>query len=716
MFRKSSSASYCRRFFPWVLLVAVAGLYGHTGLAGDYSYGITAQGNTGGLVIPYAHTLASGAIGLGYSNYREPLFGAPRANERNFVLGLGLSERVELFGRLAEVTNPSVGGTVNGTRDISANIKIKLLDLGSDGPQISAGINDIKGGANYFRSMYGVATLRLGAVGLTAGYAKGRSADSAPHLKPAFDGPFAGINIPLGRTGASVLAEREGRQTHVGLRWTSDSISTLANGLFSVSLQRSSSTQNIPGLKSPSTFAALSLVIPLEGNESIGSKRYEAQVDDFLPPIGVAGGETNADLKSRADLDERLAVLRARLLEVGLERIRVGKQGDAVVVQYENHRYAHDELDALGLVFGLAAEAVKSDAVQIRAITLKNGLPVYESSADVRAIREFLRGGTLSDLKESLAWRGGPSEAGYDRGVIWVDEIPSLYSPVRVEIKPDLNYTIATDVGVFDYALAANVGLSVPLWSGSQVFANYIFPVGRSENMEDGQAFAVMRQRSGLRSFALQQSFWLDRFSYNQISVGRFHYGVAGIEGESSIFIPRTDDVVRLTGAFYSSAPGGMVRSRVSGGIIYRHQLNALTTLEVGGQQYTDGSRGPSIEWGRWFGNVNVKLFYRRGGYAKFAGLQLSIPLTPRQGMMPGNVFVTGSGLHAQEVRTRMTDGRTRFNTVLPGGVQPLRLETSQTVDAQLNHGRMSLGYLKERAYKIKEAFFSYTTRTMRQF
>lgn len=716
MYCKYSSAFFYLQFFSRVTLIAASGLCGHAAFADDRLSGISAQGNTGGLVIPYADLLPSGTVGLSYGNYREPLFGPPRENEKNFILGFGLSENVELFGRLAELTNRADSGVLNGTRDISANIKIKLIDLGDGGPKISVGVNDIRGGANYFKSTYGVATFKLGSVGLTAGYARGRPADSAKSLKPAFDGPFAGVNIPLGKVGASLLAEREGQQTHLGLRWISDPISTLANARFSFSLQRSSNTQNIPGFKTPSTFTALSLIIPLDRSSHIHSKSFEPQVDDFLPPLEVSGVGVASDVESQANLDERLAILRSRLIDLGLERVRVGKQGDVIVIQYENHRYAHDELDALGLVFGLAAEAAKSDAVRVRAITLKDNLPIYESSADVRAIREFLRGGAISELRESLAWRGGVPELSSDSEVTWVEDDSSLHSFVRVRIAPDLNYAIATDVGLFDYALAANVGLSFPLWRGSQIFANYISPVSRSKNMEVGEAFAVMRQRSGLRAAAIQQNFWLDNFSFNQISVGRFHYGVAGIEGESNIFVPWSDDVVRLAGAIYSSAPGGMVRSKASGSIIYRHRLNSLTTLEAGFQQYTDGSRGPSIEWGRWFGNINVKLFFRRGGYAKFAGLQLSIPLTPRQGMMPGTVFVTGTGQHTQEVRTRLTDSRVRFNAVMPGAVLPFKFETSQTVDAQFNYGRMNLAYLRERIHTLKESFFVYTTRAMRQF
>jgi hypothetical protein len=108
--------------------------------------------------------------------------------------------------------------------------------------------------------------------------------------------------------------------------------------------------------------------------------------------------------------------------------------------------------------------------------------------------------------------------------------------------------------------------------------------------------------------------------------------------------------------------------------------LTPTMSLEAGAHYYGDGSKGPSLEWTRWFGDVSVQLFYRKGGNNQFAGLQMSLPLTPRQGMAPGSVFVTGASQYAQSVRTRLTTSSSPANLVIPGcRAPPPRLTAALT-------------------------------------
>ena len=130
-------------------------------------------------------------------------------------------------------------------------------------------------------------------------------------------------------------------------------------------------------------------------------------------------------------------------------------------------------------------------------------------------------------------------------------------------------------------------------------------------------------------------------------------------------------------------------------------------SLEAGLQSYSDGSSGPSVEWNRWFGDVAVQLFYRKGGERQFAGLQLSFPLTPRQGMAPGPVFFSGASQFAQGIRTRLTTAVQAANLVQPSAVRDLRLETTLDTE-QLNAGRASQRYFSEQLPRMKEAFFRY--------
>ena len=130
-------------------------------------------------------------------------------------------------------------------------------------------------------------------------------------------------------------------------------------------------------------------------------------------------------------------------------------------------------------------------------------------------------------------------------------------------------------------------------------------------------------------------------------------------------------------------------------------------SVEAGMQKFGDGSYGPTVEWTRWFGDVSVQLFYRRGADRQFAGLQLSLPLTPRKGMAPGPVVFSGSSQYAQSVRTRITTASQAANLVQPSAVRDISLDSSLDVD-QLNAGRMSQRYLASQVHRMREAFYLY--------
>jgi hypothetical protein len=404
---------------------------------------------------------------------------------------------------------------------------------------------------------------------------------------------------------------------------------------------------------------------------------------------------------------------------VGLERVRVGQRdgllGPVVVVEYENNRYAHNEADALGLVLGLGAELAPKGTQRIHAITLKGGLRLYETSVGVLAFREFLRDGVASPVRDSLIWDrlgmgvGQGADLAYLADTRWLDGTPTRHSRVRLELKPELNYTLGTELGVFDYSLAANLGVKVPLWRGAQLQSSVVQQFANSPNAADGGFFGSLRQRNGIKSIALAQSFWINEGILANIAVGRFHYDTLGIQGETMVFVPGTDHLLRGRAAVYNQDPGGLIGRERTLAASYRHALSPSMSIEAGLQKFGDGGFGPTVEWTRWFGDVSVQLFYRRGGDAQFAGLQLSLPLTPRKGMAPGPVVFSGASQYAQSIRTRITTASETANLVQPSAVRDISLETSLDVD-QLNAGRMSQRYLAGQAHRMREAFYLYAT------
>ena len=663
--------------------------------------GASAQGNTGGLVIPNARVLPQGAMALTYGNYQEPQLGE-HAVQQNFSLGLGLLPGLELFGRFANYTNDPAPGSImsSGVRDLSANVKLALPTPWAKGPQLALGANDVAGGAVFFKSEYVVASQQLGPVDLSAGYAHGKSLTG----HATFDGIFGGMALRVGDSGLSVLAEHDGQQRHAGVRWASAPLESMAGAQVVGTVQRSFGAVTPAGVDVSATNAALTLLVPLGGVESRASA--------FVPSKDMALPDPDAPTESggmRATDEDRLATLQKALVAVGLERVRVGQGQDVlgrlVVVEYENHRYAHNEVDALGLVLGLAAELAPKRVQRVQAVVLKDGLSVYVVSVGVDDYRTYLRGGPATAVRNSLVLdRATERSTAQTR---WLDAQASAASLLRLEVKPELNYALGTEVGVFDYSLAANVQGLVPLWRGARLYASLITPVGHTSNMDPGNAYDISLHRQGLKSLALQQSVWLGKQVLASVGAGRFYYDTLGVQGEAALFMPSSDDLLRVRGAAYNQAPGGLFGQAKSLAASYRHMLSPRASVELGGQAYSDGSVGPSLEWTQWFGDISLQIYYRRGDAYQFAGLQLSFPLTPRQGMQPGMVSVAGPAQQVQGLRTMITTADQPANLVLPGAVRSLQLDTSQEVDL-LNAGRMSQHYVQSQVPRMREAFYLY--------
>jgi hypothetical protein len=664
------------------------------------SLGISSQGNSGGLTIPWAYVLDTGSLSLTYGSYREPTIPA-NARRVNTSLGIGLFPNVELFGRITDYTQPGVGGALDtGQRDLSANMKVQIPLPWKNAPKLAVGLNDIGGGAVNFGASYLVASDEWGPLLWTAGYASGKAVGGVGSNQFAMSGRFGGLDLRLGRTGFSAMVEHDGRQKHAGLRYASSPLPILGGAQLIGTVHRSFDAQNLIGTDVDATNFSMSLVVPL-GSDPSKARNAQPQGYRALPALNPA-----APSGLPAD---RLAALQKALESSGLERVRVGRVSPSgihsLVVEYENHRYGQNEADALGIVLGLAAEYAPAGTPQLQVVTLKAGQAVHITKADVAAYRQFLRDGDAGIVRSTLVQLAQPDFP--SDTVNWLNSSPGPRSLARVEVKPDLSYAVATEVGLVDYTLAANVQAMVPLWPGAEFYTSFISAPTVSKNYEVGEILAGSRQREGFKVAALVQSFWVGKHIYAHIGLGQFNYDDVGWQTDATVFVPGRDDTVRFKGAYYQR-PGSFNANRAQPvSASYRYVYNPATWLEAGVQQYSDGSRGPSIVLTRWFGDVSVNLFYRRGDLAQFAGIELSIPLTPRQGMAPGALNLTGTSHFQRGLRTRITDSSTAQNLVQPNAVRDFQMDYNAEVQ-QLNAGRRGTAYLGTQMGRMRDAFFKY--------
>ena len=231
--------------------------------------------------------------------------------------------------------------------------------------------------------------------------------------------------------------------------------------------------------------------------------------------------------------------------------------------------------------------------------------------------------------------------------------------------------------------------------------------ITNTANTEPGRIFASSRQRNGLRTLALQQSFWLAPRVFASVGAGKYDYEGLGAEGESILFLPWNSDTVHLNGRYLRRSGDALPRTVEAYAGSYRWRFNSETWVEAGYQQYTDRSTGPSVVLTRWFGDVAVQLFARKGGNNTFVGLEVNLPLTPRQGMAAGPVQVSGSPRFAQSIRTRLTTGGNTGNYVDNGAVRPVDLNYKSEVEL-FNSGRIAPDDITGQVQRMRESFYLY--------
>lgn len=635
---------------------------------------------------------------FGWGNVQEADFRKfVKGNQYQF--GLGLFNWVEVTGRLSDY--PIDRNDNLGVRDLSASVKVAIPKLLRWQPDIALGFNDLAGGAPYFRSRYLVVSKDLDAVQLSAGIARG-----ARYL----DGPFASVQVPLGRSRFFVAGDYRRDGTSIGGRYQSPGLPWLLNGQVMVALQRTFDSDRV-ALKAAKKFSAMvQVAFPLGQNATNPRRIAPANEPIWIPPVAPAQlGATTASVAQAVPAapaaEQGQSVVPSSLVEqltaLGFERVQVGTRGPELVAVIENHRYQQNEVDAIGIVLGQMAFSAPMELRTLTAVVQKAGLPLYSVSVPASAYREFLRSGEsaggLTDLLVTYAPRLDDinfSGAGAGpRG--WM----------RLRLEPSLVKFIGTDLGVFDYSLAARVTAFAPLWKGAELHASAQGTVQETSDVAEG-LLSVGQQPNGLYSLALSQAFWVTPRLLNVTTAGKLFHDHKGIQNETTWFVPGRDDQVRLAYSRLNRPKGGGTETFNAGSASYLFRYEPLqATVELSYSLYRHQDRGPSVIISRWLGDVQAQVSVRGGAETKI-GFGLVFPLTPRQGMKPGMVQVEGTPSFLFRAETRYAR-RGECNCLRPQAVEEMPFAYNTRVEL-LNQGRVGRHYFIAQLQRMREALFIY--------
>lgn len=677
------------------LLLAVTGA--HAGQA------LNSLGAVGGLSIPWADTLGDGTLALGWSNAREPQL-AHQGRHSNALVGIGLAPRVDLIGRFADYAPHDARDFVLGDgRDISANVKLGLPPVlfGGAPLRLALGVHDLAGGKLFFRSAYGVATWDAAPWTITAGWGRSQAIAEAGQRR-ALDGAFGGVTyrILANRTAGQVnlAVEHDARQPMVGLRWLSQPLTMGAGLRLNGAVLRSLASGTAPAA------TALTAGLSLE----FGKQERAAHEQVQAPPPAPSANPFPAPLPAESSALARLGALQRELVALGLERVRVGRLPDKTwVIAYQNRRFGHHELDALGIVVGLAVRAAPPGMRTLVVLAERTAQPVLTLTTNPDVWRSFLDGGSSVSAREATTLTRGSALA--SDTVDWLANVPGPATPLQLQFVPQVNLNLGTEYGAYEYSLALQVLATVPLWPGGQVIASTQRRVARSDQADPWGAFPDLLQREGLQALMLHQSLWLGSYAYLGAGIGRLEYGALGVEGEALVFVPGRDDVIRLRGRQLELLPEMPLGADLQQWASYRWVASPALWVEAGWQRYSDLGTGPLLTVSRWWGDFGAHLNYRSSKGRRYAGLELSFPITPRAAPASRWVHVSGPSQWRRGQRTRLTDSSNPKNWIEAGAAR--EYSPAWNLESQVfNSGRLGPEYLLQNLPRMREAYHRYAS------
>lgn len=698
-------------------------------------------GATGLVNIPSAEIVDQGTFALHRDNFADRRFAARSEQANGTSLTVGILPFMEVAGRLANFDNSTPprpnGFDQSGPRDLSANVKFQLPRFTQYMPFLAIGATDVGGAANNFESTYAVATMPFGPFKATVGAGNGPD---------QFDGAFGGLEMEFFNTGFSLLIENDARDTYAGLRYVSPEIKRALNARLVATVSRSVGAKNEFNLEDDRTEWGLAIQLPLQPRESRG--RIDGMVnvaESKLPPrspvqvqpvdgqrlrvqraeLGQLNGLSQTELQELDQLRQAAyqpdaqsteysvdlaQKLQSVLVAHGFTEVRIGLTGrtnNVLVVQFQNHRFVNNELDAIGVVLGESVKNSQGTRIDdIAAVSMKARTPIVQVVAGRNRYAAFLGGEHYAVLKHHFSVFPGGQAINDD--VAWLtDKAERTY--VRFMVEPRLTSRYGTEVATVDYSAGLATNAYMPLWRGAELSSTYVDQLYKSTNFNPGGVFAGEEIRSGLETAAFNQSWWMGERLFNVSSAGKYLYDYAGVQHESTYFLPFNDDLVRARFTRLEldeiGRPGALAELE-SSQVAYRTHFQSLDAyLEFSYHNYITDDSGYSVEFKRFFGDFSMAVSLRDSERVRFAGLTLGLPISTRSGLKPlYGVQMQGTPEFATGIFTKV--GGVDNNVAIVGTA--LTAYPYNTNNLLLNRGRVGEGYFLQNLGRMREAFYLY--------
>lgn len=684
------------------------------------THGIAYNGFTGLFHTPSAEVMDKGTVDIGYSNQLE--IKGKYTDGHNFTFSAGLFDGLEATGRItsSSMHDNLFSSSSNGQiRDLSFNAKYQIPFIPKDWVSVAVGAKDVGGAANNYEAFYAVASKQWWDFRFSAGVG------TSDTLTGQLDGVFAGIEYqPF--TWLAVLAEHDAEAFNLGARvtipkeWLYDIATVSFNSRFysntelasddtywgvniSMPLSDEAQTNYTPVRPAPVTLKSIEKptnITKVTSQSNITVQPENKHTSNKKPTINsVVAKITETD----SNTNQQIHGLKNALVNDGFENIRVGiSNSQLIIVEFENSVFNRNEIDALGLVLGRITEHLANSDNEFVVRLSKQGIPQLQIKGRLDNYRRFVNENITPDLMISNEFSNQNSS-----GVKWAGNgsSNSPYFVPRLSFTPSLATTYATELGVYDYSLALQADLHMPLWYGAGINVTGQVNVANSEDFEQGKIFQNSRQETGIKRAIVYQTFALPFNIYNQTQFGLYqdYFDFIGITNETVWQSPEGRHKLKAKLGYFEYKDYNTDKRDYS---IYSYRYlwaEKDVSFHITAGQFWNEDNGYKLETKFWFGDANIALTYSNTTIEK-VGIGFSIPLTPRKDMDAGNWQIKGTNSWNHSVQTRIGESHNQLDF---GSATTPR--SSISIDQNfLNQDRMSSSYVYAHLARLKEAFETY--------
>ncbi len=631
-------------------------------------------------------------------SFDSTLPGAANTKGYNTQIGLGLYEGFELTGRLAtndQRCNMFLAGAcpANTIRDFSASLKwsLPLEWMKHTNAQLALGVTDVGGAASYFKSYYAVASKEMGPFEVSIGQGK------AMANYALLNGTFGGL-------------------TYRPSKWLDLNVQKIGSNSWAVASVKS---------EIPYTKASGYITLNQRLTDAPVTEKKWVGVGVSLPLDGTASRKKDRqqNTSSQTQSNKLIANLRPEDLYVllqlnGFYKPRISESQKQLKLEIENTAYGWHTMDAVGVALGVLAATHGNVMGQTFEINVTSrGISQAVITGDVPCLKRWLETGEACG---GLSIRSGLQSAGNNVGLgeVNITQLLGLANwTLRPElvISPTLVSSIGTEFGSFDMDGGANINLVLPLWTGATVETNQVKPLGiGTRGFEQGGVFYASRLKLATSRTLIHQLVNLTSINTQaRLSLGTAYTTWDGHQIETTTQSDNGRHRLGLTvGSFKNdNLHANNHKNYELATYRYAHDDRMSTVTELTTGKFWGGDKGWSIGQRFWHGDTALNIYLRRTRMAEssplvsFAGLQFSIPITPRVNKGMEHLILRGTNQWTYTLESRVFD---RENLLTGGYGEVPRM--GDTLVQTFNRDRNSTRYLESSFIRAKSAFYDLST------